>query len=255
MQQMIEAYRRKVLRKASAIRHDFNTSDYKIIGLAQRTKRRKWKDLNKLITYCNQKYKPLKIVCVEVNIEKEEWSNAVNHVIAHGGLDALIGIHGATLTEALLMPRAGSVVVELLPWIHPEQKWGSWTKWVHRPTPLGVLFSETNLNHIGYPLQRQHSVDTCHGRDFIKQCYNKEQHRWDNRDFWIEPELLDDIVQKFVIQFPTKCEELQRTAGNDYVLYNVNCIPMGQMHEDAKHFYRPIDWIKTKENEAQNNTK
>jgi hypothetical protein len=58
-----------------------------------------------------------------------------------------------------------------------------------------------------------------------------------------------------VIQFPTECDELERAAGNDYDLYNVNCIPMGQAHKEAKHYYRPKDWIETKEKEAQNNTK
>jgi hypothetical protein len=227
---------------------NININDWKIVGLAQRAGRRRWEGLEDLEMQCNQIFLRQKIACVTVNIELEEWSNPVQHVVAHGGLDALVGIHGAQLTEALLMP-PGSLVVELLPWIHPTVKWGRWTTWVHRPTPLGVLFSETNLNHIGYPLGRSSSVDDCADEGFSKDCYMTEVHQWDNRDFRIEANVLWETIDKFVARTPRECWDWEQRAGDDYVLYNVRCIPQPTRSKSTtqptmttQHYYRDIKW-------------
>jgi hypothetical protein len=162
--------------------------------------------------------------------------------LSHAGLDALVGIHGAQLTEALLMP-PNALVVELLPYIFPGKRVGLWTAWAHRPTPLGVIFSSTSLNHIGYPLLRQSVPQYCPNESSQLDCSSTETTAWSNRDFEIDKELLHDIVTKFVVSPSTAaaeaaattsstnrfvtCDDFQKAAGDDYVLYNVNCIPKG----------------------------
>jgi hypothetical protein len=155
-----KVFRGGVNEQSKQIDIDVEAPQWKIIGLAQPTSRRRWDNLGQLVSLCNIKFRSLKIICVEVNIEDEEWSNPVNHIVAHGGLDDLMGIHGAQLTEAVFM-KPDSLVVEFLPWLPPDIHWGRWARWGHRPTPLGVVFAETDLNHIGYPLRRDSSIDTC----------------------------------------------------------------------------------------------
>jgi hypothetical protein len=268
MQTRIQEYREYMIMEACKWtrteyqQHNNNnegTKDWKIVGLAQRTGRRRWKDLNALQEHCNTKFKAHKIICTTVNIELEEWSNPVNHAIAHGSLDALIGIHGAQLTEAVLM-KPGSLVVEFLPWIPEGIKWGSWTAWGHRPTPLGILFTGTDLNHIGYPLRRKHSVDNCndarkvHDDQYLKRCFGKHIHRWDNRDFQIDEGLLDDVIQRFLMIPPAppliSCQDFVHKAADNYILYNVNCIPEGETEIKVQHYYKPIDWVDKKQNKT-----
>lgn len=221
-------------------------SDWKIVGLAQRESRRQWLKLDEAVHACNKHFLPHKLICVEVNIEKEEFATPVQHILAHASLDALVGIHGAQLTEALLMP-PDAVVVELLPWIYPTIKWGSWAQWAHRPTPLGALFSDTSLNHVGYPLSRRSAPNCCQNRSFTHKCFEKPQNQWDNRDFYVDERILLDALQKFVQDEPSSCRSWRNNAGDDYVLYNVNCIPRGKEKNDGpQHFYRDDKWVKEK---------
>ena len=225
-----------------------SSSEWKIVGLAQRTKRRRWLDVQDLQKMCNRRFRRQKIVCVIVNIEEEKWANPIKHVVAHGGLDVLIGIHGAQLTEALWMP-PHSLVVELLPWIHPQVHVGKWTRWVHRPTPLGEIFTQTDLNHIGYPLSRD-SAPYCKGI-VTRDCFSLTDHHWDNRDFVIDDSLLIDIIEKFVVHRPVTCEDYERQAGDEYVLYNVNCMEEEDSFHNkqtvVKHLYRDRNWVLKKE--------
>ncbi len=69
----------------------------------------------------------------------------------HAACDMLIGIYGAQLTAGIWLKDDGSTAVELLPWIPPKM-FGSWMRVMNAPTPLGEIFNETELNHIGYPL-------------------------------------------------------------------------------------------------------
>jgi hypothetical protein len=231
---------------------NFNPKEWKIVGLAQRTSRRRWMELPGLLDYCNQRFIPKRIICIEVNIEKEEFSNPVQHLLSHSILDVLIGIHGAQLTEALLMPH-DALVVELLPWIYPGIRWGSWTRWVHRPTPLGVLFSGSSLNHIGYPLPRTSAKGYCEKDYFRRKCFERTPNAWDNRDFRIEKGLLTDILEKFVVMSSSlgvssaTCQDIVNAAGDEYVLYNINCVvPSGE--KELLHYYRDQNWAEKKTN-------
>jgi Glycosyltransferase 61 len=119
MQQDVEQFRESVLRN-------------KIIGLSQRSGRRRWNNLNEIEQECDLVFRQHKIICTEINVENEEF-RPYHHAVAHGGLDALFGIHGAQLTEALWM-KPGSLVVEFLPWVHEDMIMGGWTRTVSRVT-------------------------------------------------------------------------------------------------------------------------
>ena len=52
-------------------------------------------------------------------------------------------VHRAQLTQAVLLPPHAHVL-ELLPWI-PDYIRGKWVQTKHMPTPLGVIFLNTDL--------------------------------------------------------------------------------------------------------------
>jgi hypothetical protein len=225
----------------------FDDSAFRIVGLTQRNKRRRWLNLNPLIQRCNTKWfnDTSNVICVEVNVEKEDV-HPVRQAVMHAACDMLIGIHGAQLTEAIWMKDA-STVVELLPWIPPKM-FGSWTRVMNAPTPLGEIFHETELNHIGYPLGRnsvpycQEKTDETEYRECMKQI------RWDDRNYQVKPEVLRDMITNFLphnssvdfVATPLSCDEWQRRAGEKkYVLYNVRCIHdvNGTAQEASVHHY------------------
>jgi hypothetical protein len=209
----------------------FDGSVFRIVGLTQREKRRRWLNLGALVQQCNTQWfnDTHNVICVEVNVEREDV-HPVRQAVMHAACDMLIGIHGAQLTEGIWL-KDGSTVVELLPWI-PPKGYGSWTRVMHEPTPLGAIFHETELNHIGYPL----------GRDSAPYCEDKigeTEHRvcldrvvWTDRDYLVKAEIVQDMITKLlplnstfdVVASPLSCDEWQRRAGNrTYVLYSVNC--------------------------------
>jgi hypothetical protein len=79
---------------------------WKIIGLMQRLDRRIWFSHGQIMDACcdkftNQKHK---VLCVLIDIGSKEFrSKPKLHVAAHSTLSALVGIHGAQLTEAVSM--------------------------------------------------------------------------------------------------------------------------------------------------------
>ena len=125
MQQNVVEFRKQVL-QSKGVEEDL--SEWKIIGLSQRGGRRRWTNLNETKDECDHVLRPHKIVCIEINVEREEF-HPFHHAVAHGALDALFGIHGAQLTEALWM-KPGSLVVEFLPWVHEAMFMGGWTRTV-----------------------------------------------------------------------------------------------------------------------------
>ena len=90
-----------------------NTTEFHVIGLTQRTYRRAWINLPDIIEKCDAAFVG-RAICVEVNVEK--MSSPYEQLVMHRSLDVLIGVHGAQLTQAVLLPPQGHVL-ELLPWI------------------------------------------------------------------------------------------------------------------------------------------
>ncbi len=90
-----------------------NTTEFHVIGLTQRTYRRAWINLPDVMEKCDAAFVG-RAICVEVNVEK--MSSPYEQLVMHRSLDVLIGVHGAQLTQAVLLPPQGHVL-ELLPWI------------------------------------------------------------------------------------------------------------------------------------------
>ena len=206
---------------------------YKIVGLAQRSGRRRWKDMPIIRRVINEKFQKddVPIVCVEMNLEMD--SSQYQQVVRHGSLDGLIGIHGAQLTEAIWM-RDHAWVIELLPFVPKYISHGQWTRSTGEPTPLGVIFARTSLNHAGYRLGID-SAPYCRGNMSDAECWDEE--RWSDRDFYTPSDLLERILLTFYhtssnttsispVPLPSSpsCQYWQeRAAAPDFVLYNVNC--------------------------------
>ena len=272
LQDKINEHRKKQIEKMTRQKFPKNQSfgEYKVVGLVQRNKRRRWLNIQESQQRCNKKFRDSKVICVVVNIELDEYSNTIGHAVSYAGLDMLIGIHGAQLTEALFM-KPDSWVVELLPWIPVEDRQGQWTRAVHEPTPLGTIFKETDLNHIGYQLRRdsvsttcekeQHAItelfeclerkgEDCPSKQQIESkflsCLKQRDNRWSNRDFSAKPSLVLEVIEKFVLNDRERsssslgCQQAQDLGANDFVLYNVNCIENGE--KTVQHFYREKEW-------------
>jgi hypothetical protein len=134
--------------------------------------------------------------------------------------------------------KPGSLVVEYLVWLKNGVKHGSWTRTVRGPTPLGAIYSNTDLNHIGYPLQRQ-SAPYCYG-DFKSE---KASHKcwagknWADRDFIAPSESIIDSVYTFFVNKTDSCENYREWAADDFVLYNIQCKEGGKGHRPRTHHY------------------
>ena len=109
--------RREYLLNMNLIERDYsgNASEFTLVGLTQRTYRRSWINLPEILEKCNAAAFE-RVICVEVNVE--ETSSPFEQLILHRSLDVIIGVHGAQLTQAVLLP-PNAHVLELLPWI-PE---------------------------------------------------------------------------------------------------------------------------------------
>lgn len=254
--------------------------NWTIIGLTQRVKRRRWLNLNETIEYCKNHFLPRRIICVEVNVETLPPANSGNRqgyeqLRLHRSLDALIGVHGAQLTQGVFLP-PNATVVELLPWTPKDyfgtgrEVWGDWTSTKHQPTPLGIMYHNTDLRHAGYPLGRD-SVPLCQNasnevmHDFSKDpSASDDEHneveteleyclyeiasaepdifRWDNRDFVVDTEMIKNFVDVFLPSSGASdvqsCDRLrQRGERKRFVLYNIWCMVKG-VGVSLKHYYQ-----------------
>lgn len=223
-------------------------SEWKIIGFSQRNERRRWKNLDAVLDYCLKHYTQYKVACCEVNLEDPSFDSPLRHVQAHASLDAFIGIHGASLTEAVLMP-PNSVVIELLPWLYKETTVGRWTTWASRPTPLGVLFSETDLVHVGVPLRRESSIDSCDNEDDLRGCFRRTQNQWSNRQFEVDPHfVMEELVHPLIIKKKEFCDEWLAAGGENVVFYNVPCNDNQTSQASIQHYYRNEEWVENIQN-------
>ena len=336
-------------------------TEWKIVGLTQRSDRRGWHNHNEVMDACRDRYtNPThKILCISIDVGSKEFRHRPElHIAAHYELSALFGVHGAQLTEAIFMHHPHSLVVEFLPFV-PEKTniTGDWVRLVHRPTPLGIIFNHTNLNHIGYPLtldsanhlscvatyqkkiiQQQQQREQLYkknnssvvsiDKEELLECLEQDDHFWSDRSFTVPVEIVMYLIEHFVVKGMIKerttrdkdynmnstamiirrssdntdhsdttaptpttmitnvtvnttstaeedmplssypyydatitptikfCDEFQQIAGDDYVLYNVNCIPRSgntntnintHASKMAPHnYYRTEEWLEKK---------
>ena len=142
MKEKIRQYKRKILMEKGLISQNSTGGDeWRLVGLAHRKYRRIWLNIDDALHLCNEKFLRYKIMCIPIDVE--ETNTPEEQLLMHGSLHAFIGVHGAQLTQGVLLPNHG-YILELLPWI-PHYLWGSWVATTHAPTPLGVIFRETQL--------------------------------------------------------------------------------------------------------------
>ncbi|KAL7471786.1 hypothetical protein ACHAXS_012099 [Conticribra weissflogii] len=214
--------------------YDGNTKEWQFVGLTQRTYRRSWLNLPEVLSRCelafahNTTY-PRKIACVEINVEQA--SSPYEQLLIHRSLDAIVGIHGAQLTQAIFLPRHATIL-ELLPW-HPKgySLRGAWTQSRDGPTPLGIIYHNTDLNHYGYSLDRD-SVPLCQhvSEEQEEECFmsseNRDKFVWANRNFNVNPDTVEQFILHLLLlgsEKGRKCERLMDGLNDNYVLYNVWC--------------------------------
>jgi hypothetical protein len=219
--------------------------EWKVVGLAQRSSRRRWRDLTTVGPEAQEALLSHKVLLVEVNVETRA-STSYQQVVWHGALDGLVGIHGAQLTEAIWM-KPGSWLLELLPYVPKGLYMGQWVTFTDKPTPLGDYFYKTDLNHASYPLTRD-SAPYCHDDNVEDHpedpllCWRQKHNPWDNRDFVLDAPTLVDILNRTVlVESPQSlCRDYVDRAGDRViVLGNVNCAETPRAPVAPHHYH----WI------------
>jgi hypothetical protein len=246
LKQDVVSFRRDALIKLKHVDDSYNgdTKEWKFVGLAQRSYRRSWINLPEVANVCNSLYQTdsgTKVACVEVNVEKT--NTPYEQLILHQSVDALIGVHGAQLTQAVLLPHHAHIL-ELLPWVTDYIR-GSWVQTRHTPTPLGIIFHNTDLNHVGYSLDRD-SVPMCKvsgelGSEEEKECFISKANRmkfiWENRDFEVDPTIIMQYIHQRILAQDNECSVISNALDAGFVQYNVWCKTEGAS-DDKKS---PID--------------
>jgi len=242
LQQKIREYRRQIILSLpglSSSEEANHVDEWKIVGLTKRQSRRIWLNIDDSVKACDG-FRLQKVVCITVNVE--EAASPEEQLLMHSSLDALVGIHGAQLTQGIFLPRHG-YILELLPWI-PEWAWGKWVAKTNAPTPVGVMFHNTDLNHIGYALDRD-SVPLCKhvNKTEETECFQAEDwklaFRWDRRDFEVDSNVVTNLVSSFLLRNNTNCDSMKtRATENDFVLYNAYCSRGVEKEFSTGHYYR-----------------
>jgi len=195
-------------------------------------------NIDNVVKACDD-FRTQKVVCIAVNVE--EAASIEEQLLMHMSLNALVGIHGSQLTNGIFLPKHG-YIVELLPWI-PDWSWGTWAATTDAPTPLGIIYHNTELNHLGYALDR-HSVPLCVREDRNEtketECLKRDySFRWDSRNFEVSPDVVTRFISSFLLQRSSVCDEMHRLATeNDFVLYNAYCSHGNNAKNKTEHYYR-----------------
>jgi hypothetical protein len=125
LDEKIQRYKRIILIEMGLVSNNtIDTDGWKFVGFARRKSRRLWLNIDDVISMCNGTFGEHKVACVIVDVEEAE--SPEEQLIMHRSLDGLIGVHGAQLTQGVLLPTHG-YILELLPWIP------SYTREVGRP--------------------------------------------------------------------------------------------------------------------------
>ena len=111
-------HRRRQLLRQGRIRESYrgDTREFTVVGLTQRTYRRAWLNLPAIVEECNATLFDGRVLCVEINVENT--TTPFEQLLLHRSLDVMMGVHGAQLTQAILLPRHAHIL-EILPWV-PE---------------------------------------------------------------------------------------------------------------------------------------
>jgi hypothetical protein len=237
---------------------------WKLIGFARRKSRRLWLNINDIMSMCSEKFQQqYQVACIIVDVE--EATSPEEQLIMHRSLFALIGVHGAQLTQGVLLPSHGNIL-EILPWI-PSYCIGGWVASTSAPTPLGVLYHNTDINHYGYALGRN-STPLCahvnmHDENATKECLTNnadgtnEKFQWDVRNFTVPVHVIEDFLTLIILQQyhhvdiedgnknettegVTTCDDMRVGAkvGN-FVLYNAYCRQsVNESSFVTEHYYR-----------------
>ena len=144
---------------------------------------------------------------------------------------------------------------------------GDWAARTKNPTPLGVIFHNTDLNHFGYSLDRG-SVQLCENataeeeRDCFTNKDNERKFQWDNRHFVAEAGVVLRFINDFVLPMrmrPRRCDDLANRQHDRFVLYNVWCREREVVESNStpviKHYYRNVDVGQRPPSEATINQK
>ncbi len=239
-------YKRLILIEMGLLSNNtINADGWKFVGFARRKSRRLWLNIDDVMSMCNEKFREHKVACVIVDVEEAESSE--EQLIMHRSLAALIGVHGAQLTQGVLLPTHG-YVLELLPWI-PSYTGGGWTASTTGPTPLGEIFHNTDINHYGYPLGRESTplclhVDTSDEngtRSCLTNSENEQKFNWDVRDFIVPVNAIEYFLSS-IMQYGDNatCDVMRAGAeGGNFVLYNAFCRQsVNQTNFVTEHYYR-----------------
>ena len=240
-------FRIEALVENNLINDDYSgdTKEWLVVGLTQRTYRRAWLNLPVVMKEGNSKLNGRNVVFIEVNVE--DTTSPYEQLILHRSLDVMIGVHGAQLTQAVVLPPHAHVL-ELLPWV-PSYIRGHWVTRRNAPTPLGIIYHNTDLNHAGFSLNRS-STDLCVGVGDVgsedeKECFLKQRKIfiWDNRDFSVEPEVVIQYVENLVLfmrddEMGKLCSEVTDRLDERFVLYNVWCREGEETPLSVKHYYQ-----------------
>lgn len=245
LEEKIRHYRTHMLVESGLVGNNTIDADgWKLIGLARRKLRRLWLNIDEVMLMCKNFIKH-QAACIIVDVE--EAKSPEKQLIMHRSLFAFIGIHGAQLTQGVLLPPHG-YILELLPWIPTYSPWGCWAADTGNSTPLGEIFHNTDINHYGYSLGRE-STPLCSHVDMLDEdgtrlCLtnetNEEKFRWDIRDFIVPVQAIESFIA-IILQHGENatCEEMRTGAveGN-LVLYNAFCRKSAdQANFVTKHYY------------------
>ena len=211
---------------------------------------------------CSQKFQQqYQVACIIVDVE--ETSSPEEQLIMHRSLFALIGVHGAQLTQGILLPSQG-YVLEILPWI-PSYCLGQWVAATSAPTPLGVIYHNTDINHYGYALGRNSTPLCTHvsmlDEDATKECLlngddgTSQKFQWDVRNFTVPVHAIENFLTLIIlrqhyhdnkdgyknnINKVTTCDDMRIGAEeHNFVLYNAYCHPNANGSSFVmEHYYR-----------------
>ena len=131
---------------------------------------------------------------------------------------------------------------------------GDWVQTTRHPTPLGIIFHNSQLNHYGYSLNRS-SVVLCQNasKEEEKGCFTHKETEWkfawDNRNFVVDADVVIQFVNKFVLPMrnPCRCEDLRNARQDGFTLYNIWCVDDVESGTNTnakpvvRHYYRDAE--------------